>query len=71
MPTTAPAGGGFTTGEVARRLGIPVWAVRRIYERGLLPPPPRVGQYRFVPAEDVDRLEGLLIKAGYLKEAGR
>ena len=31
-----------TLGDLARRFNCPVWAIRRVYERGLLPEPPRV-----------------------------
>jgi hypothetical protein len=60
----------LTVGAVARRYGIPPWMVRRVYERGLLPEPPRVGAYRVVPVDDLPRLEAALRGAGYLPPAG-
>src|SRR5262245_32415630 len=35
----------LTIGAVARRYGYPPWHIRRLSERGLLPPAPRVDAY--------------------------
>jgi hypothetical protein len=66
MPSSPP---GYTLGQLAQRYGISIWKVRRIYERGLLDPPPRIGAYRWVPARDLPRLEAALRAAGYLHDA--
>ena len=42
--------------------------VRRLYERGLLPPAPRVGAYRVVVKSDLPKVETALREAGYLRE---
>ena len=55
-----------TIGDLARRFGCPVWAIRRLFERGLLPEPPRVGPYRVVAEPDVPAVETALRAAGYL-----
>jgi DNA-binding transcriptional MerR regulator len=61
----------ITIGAAARRLRRPLWQVRRLYERGLLPPAARVGPYRVIAEADLPRVEQALRKAGYLpQEAG-
>ena len=56
----------LTVGRVAERYGVSTWQVRRLFERGLLPPAPRVGAYRVVAASDLPRVEEALRRAGYL-----
>jgi DNA-binding transcriptional MerR regulator len=56
----------LTIGSVARRYGCPAWKVRRLFERGLLPPAPRVGAYRVIAANDLPLVENALLEAGYL-----
>jgi DNA-binding transcriptional MerR regulator len=53
-------------GPVARRFGVPIWQLRRVFERGLLPEPSRVGAYRVIAREDLPLVEEALRKAGYL-----
>ena len=57
-------------GTVARRYGCPTWKVRRLFERGLLPPAPRVGAYRVIAAGDLPLVERALHDAGYLSPDG-
>jgi hypothetical protein len=57
----------MSTSEAARRLGVGVWAVRRVYEKKLLPDAPRIGQNRLIRGDDLPHLEAALRKAGYLK----
>lgn len=59
--------GTMTTGEVATHFGTQAWAVRRLYERGLLPAPPRVGAYRAIPVEDLPRIRAALVECGYIQ----
>jgi DNA-binding transcriptional MerR regulator len=59
----------FTLGAVARRYGVPVWQVRRLFERHLLPEPARIGNYRVVPSADLEKVEQALRDAGYLPAA--
>ncbi len=56
----------LTLGDVARHYGCPVWAVRRLYERGLLPEPARVGVYRVAAEADLPAIGAALADAGYL-----
>jgi hypothetical protein len=58
----------LTLGDVARRLGYHVWQVRRLYERSLLPPAKRIGQYRVVDECDLGIVEKALRAAGYIGE---
>jgi hypothetical protein len=57
----------LTLGTIARRYGLPVWKVRRLWERGLLPPAQRVGAYRVVAESELPRVEAALRDAGYLQ----
>lgn len=57
----------LSVGQVARRLGADSWQVRRLFERGLLPEPERVGPYRVIRADRVAEVEAALRKAGFLK----
>lgn len=56
----------LTLGNIAKRYGLPIWKVRRIFERGLLPEPGRVGAYRVIAAAELPALEEALRAAGYL-----
>ena len=57
----------MTIGTVARRFGCQPWQVRRLFERGILPPAPRVGQYRVIRPADLATVELALREAGYLR----
>jgi DNA-binding transcriptional MerR regulator len=57
----------LTIGSVARRYGCPAWQIRRLFERGLLPPAPRVGAYRVIAVADLHLVEQALRNAGYLR----
>jgi DNA-binding transcriptional MerR regulator len=57
----------LTIGNIAARFGVPAWQVRRLFERGLLPPAARVGAYRVIAESDLPRVEEALRKAGYLR----
>ena len=57
----------LTIGEVATRFGLQMWQVRRLFERGFLPEPDRVGVNRVVPEGDMPKIEKALREAGYLK----
>jgi hypothetical protein len=45
------------------------WMVRRLFERGILPEPPRLGCYRVIHAGDLPEVEAALRKCGYLPAA--
>jgi hypothetical protein len=59
----------YTLGSVARRYQVEVWQVRRLYERGILPPAERIGQYRVIAHDDLPKVEQALREAGYLASA--
>jgi DNA-binding transcriptional MerR regulator len=56
----------YTLGDVAARYDQQVWRIRRLYERGLLPPAERIGTYRIVRESDLPQVEQALRTAGYL-----
>lgn len=58
-------------GSVAKRLGVTQKQVRRLFERGILPEPPRVGAYRVVDEADLPIVEAALRRAGYLRDGRR
>jgi DNA-binding transcriptional MerR regulator len=60
----------LTIGAVAERLGVPPWQVRRLFERGFLPPAARVGAYRVIAPADLPKVERALREAGYLPPVG-
>jgi DNA-binding transcriptional MerR regulator len=60
----------LTLGAVARRCGCLTWQVRRLFERGLLPPAQRVGAYRVIAPSDLPLVEQALRSAGYLRDTG-
>jgi hypothetical protein len=56
----------ISLGVVARKFGLPVWKIRRLFERQLLPEPGRIGLYRVVTTDDLPVIEAALRAAGYL-----
>jgi hypothetical protein len=56
----------LTIGDVAAHFGVEPWQVRRLYQRGLLPPATRVGVYRVAFESDLPTIEGALVRAGYI-----
>jgi excisionase family DNA binding protein len=54
----------LTIGEAAQRLGCPEWRIRRLYQRGLLPPAERVGRNRVIAVADLSAVEKALRDAG-------
>lgn len=61
--------GVLTLGDIARRYQRPLWMIRRIFKRGFLPEPARVGPYRVIPVDELPLIEQALIRAGYLPPA--
>ena len=62
----------LTIGAAADQLGVAAWKVRRLFERGILPPAQRVGCYRVIDASDLPKIEAALRQAGYIgREAAR
>jgi hypothetical protein len=62
----ARSSGYLTLGDVARHYGVPVWRVRRLFERDFLPPACRAGTYRLVAVRDLPKVGDALRAAGYL-----
>jgi hypothetical protein len=69
LPATVQADQILTLGEAARRIGHGCrrWMVQRVFDRGLLPAPKRVGPYRIVRESDLPAIEQALRKCGYIK----
>jgi len=61
--------GFLTLGEVSKRFGCFTWQVARIFERGLLPEPLRLGNYRVVAERDLPIIRRALAECGYISEA--
>ena len=56
----------LSLGHVSRQVGAPVWAIRRLFERQLLPEPERLGNYRMIDVEQLPTIEAKLRQVGYL-----
>jgi DNA-binding transcriptional MerR regulator len=56
----------YTVGAVAAMFGLAPWQIRRLFERGLLPPARRIGAYRVIANKDLPIVEKALRDAGYL-----
>ncbi len=59
--------GYMTLGEVATHFNCDSWQIRRLFKRGFLPEPERLGNYRVVKEEDLPKIQEALHTAGYLK----
>jgi hypothetical protein len=58
----------LSLGDVARVLGCQLWQVGRIFDRGYLPQPPKIGKNRVVTREYLPEIKEALVKAGFLKK---
>jgi hypothetical protein len=60
----------LTLGDAAQRIGHGCrrWMIQRIFERGILPQPKRIGLYRILSESDLGNIERVLREHGYLKE---
>jgi DNA-binding transcriptional MerR regulator len=56
----------WTISHVADHFRVTTWKVRRCFERGLLPPAPRIGSYRIFRESDLPAIEAALRQLGYL-----
>ena len=56
----------LTTREVAELLGVETWRVRRLYEAGRLPEPPRFAGHRAIPRETIPAIVDALRARGWL-----
>jgi hypothetical protein len=57
----------YLLGDLARRYGIPVWKLRRVFELQRFPEPPRVGFNRVLADSQLPAFEQVLRELGYLK----
>ncbi|MEM8495918.1 MAG: hypothetical protein AAF663_11090, partial [Planctomycetota bacterium] len=55
----------YTTRELADLLGTDAWRVRRLFELGVLPEPPRCGQARAIPREMIGEVAAALRDRGW------
>lgn len=69
MTTATSETGGrlYLLGDVATHFGAQSWQVARLFKRGLLPEPERLGRARVVREEDLPAIEAALRQTGYLK----
>ncbi len=58
----------LTLGAVARHFDQPVWRIRRLFERNLIPAAARCGLYRVVAPDELPAIEAALVQAGYLRK---
>ena len=56
----------LTTADVAKMLNVTDWRVRRVYELGLLPDPPRFAGKRAIPSKTLPALIDALRSRGWL-----
>ena len=56
----------YTTRELAELLGTETWRVRRLYESGTLPEPPRFARSRAIPREHIPAIVDALRDRGWL-----
>jgi hypothetical protein len=52
----------LTTHTAAKRCGCEQWQIRRLYELGILPEPPRLGQRRIIHEADLPAIREALAK---------
>jgi DNA-binding transcriptional MerR regulator len=64
---TALASDWIAIGEVAEHFGVKTWMVRRVFERGIVPEPRRVGPFRVFQERDFPAIEKALRECGYLR----
>jgi hypothetical protein len=57
-----------TTADVARRLGVRAWTVARLFERGLVEEPERLGRVRMIAEDRMQEVRDALERAKYLRE---
>lgn len=58
----------YTTRQVAEFVGVDVWRIRRLFEDGTLPEPPRFAGKRAIPRSLVPRIVDALRARGWLAE---
>lgn len=61
----------YTTREIADLLGTLTWRIRRLYEDGTLPAPPRFAGKRAIPGESIPQIVDALRARGWPPEADK
>lgn len=56
----------FSTADVGELLGVPTWKVRRLFEDGTLPDPPRIGRQRAITRPMISPIAQELNRRGWL-----
>ncbi|MAT71177.1 MAG: hypothetical protein CMJ58_16825 [Planctomycetaceae bacterium] len=56
----------FSTADVARLLSVKPWQVRRLFEDGTLPEPPRIGNQRAISRELIAHIASAMQERGWL-----
>jgi hypothetical protein len=59
----------FTTAELAKLLGTQTWRVRRLFEAGDLPEPPRLARARVIPGDMLPAVIDALRARDWLPDA--
>lgn len=57
-----------TLGDIAIINNVPIWTLRRLCRRGILPEPTRAGGYRVFEDSDLPAIRKALRAAGYVKQ---
>ena len=57
----------FTLGQVAKQCGCRLWQVARLFERGILPEPERIGILRVVREDELPAIRAALERCGYVQ----
>ena len=56
----------FSTREIGDILGVDTWRIRRLFEAGVLPEPPRFAGKRAIPRETIPAIVDALRARGWL-----
>jgi hypothetical protein len=64
--TCEPGSAVLTTGQLAERLGVPLWWLRSMLHRKVLAPPAKLGPTFVWTAADLPRVRQALLAEGYL-----
>ena len=59
----------LSTGDMAELLGTQTWRIRRLFEAGDIPDPPRIGLARAIPRESIPAIVDALRARGWLPDA--
>ena len=59
----------LTLGQVAKHFGCRTWHVARVFERGILPEPRRIGILRVVSIDELSIVQAALEQCGYIEPA--